>query len=188
MSFVVLLLNASNLVTIDSIAPPPPFDDPGQMVLTPTGGIVIVSNYTQLYAYSISTREVLTSTPRPVPYGYFAISPNGRRIVMTDVGVWPDDPGSGALFPFDFDGSFSPLPPIDLAPAAADGGPTRVRTGDIAFSRDGRWIFAAAGTVAVGPLYGPQPAQVLVIDANSLQLVRAMPLGGFGTPILFPLR
>lgn len=187
MSFVVLLLNPSNLLTIDSISPSPPFEDPGQIVPMPTGSIVIVSNYTQLYAYSISTREVVTSIPRPVPYGYFAISPNGRRIVMTDVGVWPDDPGSGALFPFDFDDSFSALPPIDLAPAATDGGRTRVRTGDITFSRDGRWIFAAAGTVAIGPLYGPQPAQVLVINADSLQLVRAIPLGGFGTPLLFPV-
>jgi hypothetical protein len=113
-----------------------------------------------------------------------ALSPDARLVVLSDPGDFFDDPGSGKFYVYNESLQLQQV--IDLAPASLDG--NRVVTSRIAFSRDGRWLFVAAGTSSRGPLYGPQRAQVVVIDATTLQVLRAIPLNDWGSVHLFPLR
>lgn len=179
----VLILDPGDLRTLDSIAPAPPYEDPSLPIEVPGGDRLLMSNYTHIYLYSRQQRTVLASVQRPA-LGAMAFSPNGQLIVLGDFGTFPDDPGSGKLYVYN--ASLQLQQVIDLAPVSLDG--NRVVTTQMAFSRDGRWLFVAAGTSSRGPLYGPQPAQVVVIDATTLQVLRAIPLNDWGSVQLFPLR
>lgn len=179
----VLLLDPTDLHTLDSIAPAPPYQDPGQPIEAPGGDRLLMGNYTHIYLYSRQQRTVLASVQRPV-LGGMAFSPDARLVVLSDPGDFFDDPGSGKLYVYNASLQFQQV--IDLAPVGLDG--NRVVTGRMAFSRDSRWLFVAAGTASRGPLFGPQPAQVVVIDATTLQVLRAIPLNDWGSVQLFPLR
>jgi len=178
----ILILDPGDLHTLDSIAPAPPYEDPSLPVEAPGGDLLFMGNYANIYVYSRQQRRVLGSTERPV-LGDMAVSPNGQLVVLSDAGTFPDDPGSGKLFVFHR--SMQLVRVIDLAALSLTGQP--VVTGQLSFSRDGRWLFVAAGTASIGPLYGAQPAQVLVIEATTFQVARAIPIYDWGFVKLFPL-
>lgn len=178
----VILLGPDGLQTLDSIAAAPPHQDPIQMVESPDGDRIYMGNYTHLFSYSLGQRRVTASVSRPA-FGDLAISPDGRVIVLSDEGSFPDDPGSGRLFVFDEVLGLQKA--IDLSAASLTGAP--VVTHGVAFSRDGKWLYAAAGTRSVGPLYDAQRSQLIVIDARTLELVKAIQLNDWGPVLLFPL-
>ena len=157
---------------------------PGQLVEAPDGDRLYITNANSIYSWSRGQRRVLASTDLPVHVGWLAVSPDGESVVLSDGGQAFDSSGSGKLFVYDQLLSLQKM--IDLSPASTNGAP--VVTNQLAFSRDGRWLFAAAGTPSAGPLFGFQPSQVLVIDARTFEFVRAIPLNDFGSVMLFPQR
>ena len=182
-SFSILILVPNGLQTLDSIAPAPPYDNPTQLSPAPDGDRLYVGTYTLIYCYSQQQRRITAFVNRPA-FGDIAVSPDGESVVVSDEGTSLDDPGSGKLFVYDQSLSFQKT--IDLSPAGR--GVSPVVTHRLSFSRDGRWLFVAAGTNSIGPLYAAQPAQVLVIDARTFQFVKAIPLNDWGSVLLFPLR
>ena len=178
----ILILDPGDLHTLDSIAPPPPYEDPFLPVEDPGGDLLFTGNYANIYVYSRQQRRVLVAAERPGS-GEMAVSPNGQVVVLSDTGRFPDDPGSGKLFVFHR--SMQLLRVIDLAALSLTGLP--VVTSHLSFSPDGRWLFVAAGTSSAEPLYDAQPVQVLVIQATTFQVVRAIPLYDWGFVKLFPL-
>jgi len=177
-----VLLDIASLATIDSIALPRPFDNPIQVVSGPNPDLLFIGSWSRFFAYSRVERQVVASVIRPA-IGDLAISPDGQLLAAGDMGTWPDDPGTGKVFFYSKD--LIPLQDVDL-PKSPNGQP--LTTTRLAFSLDGRRLLVSAGTPSTGPLFGPQPAQVLVIDTGTLQFVRAIPLGDWGAPIPFPLR
>lgn len=118
-------------------------------------------------------KEILARTPLPGLGGGIAFSLDGRTIYVTDGGDLFDTPGSGQIAVFDAD--LNPQPPIDLRTSAAVNGHPPSMHG-AAGSSDGRMLYVAAGTPSRGPLYGSQPARLLVIDCSTRRLLRAIPL------------
>jgi hypothetical protein len=177
-----LILDPRDLHTLDSIAPAPPNEDPFLPFEAPGGDLLFTGNSTNIYAYSRQQRRVLGSTERPA-VGEMALSPSGQIVVLSDAGTFPDDPGSGRLFVFHR--SLQLVRVIDLTTFSLTGFP--LVTSHLSFSPDGRWLFVASGTASVGPVYGAQPAQVLVIEATTFQVIRAIPLYDWGFVRLFPL-
>lgn len=178
-----LLLAPGSLQTLDSIAPAPPLEDPIQLVAAPDGDRLYIGNYTHIYSYSLQQRSVVASAVREA-MGHIAVSPDGQLVALSDEGSWPDDAGSGKLFLHS--ANLGLLKIIDLSAASRDGNP--VVTHQMAFSHDGRWLFVAAGTASRGTLYPPQRAQVLVINARTLEFAKAVELNDWGGSVLFPLR
>jgi len=178
----ILILDPRDLHTLDSIAPAPPNEDPFLPFEAPGGDLLFTGNSTNIYAYSRQQRRVLGSTERPV-VGEMALSPNGQIVVLSDAGTFPDDPGSGRLFVFHR--SLQLVRVIDLTTYSLTGFP--VVTSHLSFSPDGRRLYVAAGTASIGPVYGAQPVQVLVIEATTFQVIRAIPLYDWGFVRLFPL-
>ena len=178
----ILILDPGDLHTLDSIAPAPPFEDPLLPIEAPGGDLLFTGNYANIYVYSRQQRRVLVSTERPAQ-GDMAVSTNGNLVVLSDTGTFPDDPGSGKLFVFHR--SMQLLRVIDLTAQRRTVWP--LVTSHLSFSPDGRWLFLAAGTPSIGPIYGAQPVQVLVIEATTFQVVRAIPLDDWGFVKLFPL-
>jgi hypothetical protein len=178
----ILILDPGNLHTLDSIAPAQPYEDPFLPIEAPGGDLLFTGNYANIYVYSRQQRRVLVSTERPAQ-GDMAVSTNGQLVVLSDGGTFPDDPGSGKLFVFHR--SMQLLRVIDLTPQRRTVWP--LVTSHLTFSPDGRWLYVAAGTPSIGPIYGAQPVQVLVIEATTFQVVRAIPLEDWGFVKLFPL-
>ena len=178
----ILILDPEDLHTLDSIAPAWPNEDPFLPIEAPGGDLLFTGNYTNIYAYSRQQRAVLGSTERPA-LGEMALSPNGQILVLSDAGTFPDDPGSGRLFVFHR--SLQLVRLIDLTAQQRTVWP--LVTSHMSFSPDGRWLYVAAGTPSVGPVYGAQPVQVLVIEATTFQVIRAIVLEDFGFVKLFPL-
>jgi hypothetical protein len=178
-----LILDPMTLEVVDSISLPPPFARAGVVGEAPDGDRLYLAGDTHLFLYSLAQRRVLASTPRPSD-GRFALSPNGQLAVMSDIGRWPDYPGSGKLFVFDQ--NLQPLGAIDLPWDTPTGMPAIA--GDAAFSRNGRWLFVGAGTPPYGPTYGFQRSRVLVLDGRTLAFVKEIPLNDWRWPLLFPLR
>jgi len=174
-----VLLDVGSLATIDSIALPPPFDDPIQVVAGPDPDLLF-RNWSRIFAYSRVERRVVASVSRSA-IGDLAIAPDGQLLAAGDMGTWPGSLGTGKIY--FYSSALARLGAVDLTSSTPAGVP--ILTVRLAFSLDSRRLFAGAGT---GPYFGSQPSQVLVIDTNTLELVRAIPLGGVGAPIPFPLR
>lgn len=137
------------------------------------GRTVYVTSVDSLYHFDLVTKEILARTPLPGLSGDIAFSPDGRTMYVTDGGDLFDTPGSGQIAVFDAD--LNPQPPIDLRTSAAVNGQPPSMQG-AAVSSDGRMLYVAAGTPSRGPLYGPQPARLLVVDCRTRRLLRAIPL------------
>jgi DNA-binding beta-propeller fold protein YncE len=137
------------------------------------GRTVYLTSVDSMYRFDLVAKEVLARTSLPGLSGGITISPDGRTIYATDGGDSFNSPGSGKIAVFDAD--LNPQPPIDLGTSAAVNGQPPSMQG-AAVSSDGRMLYVAAGTPSRGPLYGPQPARLLVVDCSTRRLLRAIPL------------
>ncbi len=125
----------------------------------------------QLYKYDLASRQVLASAPDPYQ-GQVALSGDDRHLYQTS-GFSLNDPGSGMLLVYGAD--LQTESPIDLRSTSSSSTPPQL-TG-IAVSADNAHIYVTAGTASRGPTFGPQPGRLLVVDAHSGILNRAISLG-----------
>lgn len=189
----VYTLDAHTLAPLDSISLPElgasPAEDVWQALPSADGRTLYVATSTRIVRYDPCNRSILASTTRPAT-GMLAVVAAAAEttLILTDVGVWPDTPGSGFIYLLDQ--NLDLLDSIDVStPIGGDPKtPTATVTGSAAGGSDGRTVYVRAGSDEVGPLYPPQPARLLVLDFVNRRLVRAVDLTGFGLGLLFAPR
>jgi DNA-binding beta-propeller fold protein YncE len=150
-----------------------------QVVASPDGRhAYVVSNAGAIYECDLAAHAAVASAPA-FGTGQLAIAPDGQTLYLTDQGDYFDTPGSGQVFVYGAD--LSPRPSIDLRPAFGGGVPV---THGIAVSPSDTLLYVATGTGSLGPNYGPQPLQLLIIDLTGHTPVRKVPLHDYGTATL----
>lgn len=162
----------------DSVAIAPPANDSRgtlrQVLTAPDGQTVYVVGRSFIYRYDLLRGEVIATVGRP-SRGLISLSPDGTTLYVPDPGDGFDWPGSGLLFVYDAD--LNSEEPIDLSEAAFDG--TAPVTGGVGVSLGSDLVYVVAGTVSRGPLYGPQPAKLLIVDAVARRLIETVDLNGW---------
>lgn len=176
--FATLVLSPTNLEMVDSIEAPVGYYG---VIPDPTCNNGHVPGVGQLALYSIAGHQITAAAPIQVN-GYVAVSPAGFAAI-SDAGLGLDDPGSGRIYIYDEHLGLQKA--VDLTSVATT--PDPVVTNLLAWSHDGRLVYVSAGT---GPatLYPPQRAQVIVVDAATLELVGSVRLEDWSGVLLFPLR
>jgi len=154
-----------------------------QFVPAPDGSRAYMVGATKIVSYDFAQRVMVASTDRQAT-GMLSINPDGNRLILTDAGTWPDSPGSGLLRLYDANLSFLGVIDVSTPLAAGPHSIVPIRTGFAVASRDGRRFFVRSGSEIRGPLYPSQPARVLTVDVGERRLLRAVPLGGFGSSLL----
>ena len=178
------VIDPTTYTITDSLQPEP--DPPAgrdvlltQVVASPDGQhAYVVSDAGVIYDCDLVAHTVVASAPARGT-GQLAIAPDGRALYLTDHGDYFDTPGSGEIFVYGSD--LSPRPTIDLRPAFGGGVP--VTTG-VAASPSDNLLSVATGTGSLGPTYGTQPLQLLIIDLTGRVPIRKVPLHEFGTATL----
>jgi DNA-binding beta-propeller fold protein YncE len=175
------VLDPETLAATDSAALTPAAADAGgtlrRLVVAPDRRrVYLLARDGELIAYDLVDRAVVGRSHAP-PGAWLAVAPDGQRVYASDPGSFIDSPGSGKLFVFD--GTLAPLGAIDLGTAAAVNGFPPATHG-LAVSRDGARLYVASGTASVGPLYGPQPQRLLVVDVAQRTILHATALGDYG--------
>ena len=177
------MLDPVTLMPFDSISPSvlgaSGSEQLWQVVPAPDGASLYLAGSTHIVRYDLVTRRVLAQIARPAT-GALALSRDGQRVLITDVGTWPDSPGSGLLYVFD--ALLQALGTIDVSTplGGVPRSPTATVTGLAASSADGRTMYVSAGSEMVGPLFPPQRARLLVVDLRDLSLKKEVTLPGYG--------
>jgi DNA-binding beta-propeller fold protein YncE len=150
---------------------------------SPSGERVYLLGAGRLYAYDVAAQRVIADAPAP-QYGSIAVAPDGRAVYVTDPGDRRDVPGAGLAL--SFGPSLEPRAPVDLRSQAVDGVPPA--TEGIAVSPNGENLYILSGTASRGPLFGPQPRRVFMVELASGQLARTIALSDYGAGPLFAVR
>ncbi|MGH7649703.1 MAG: YncE family protein [Gemmatimonadaceae bacterium] len=178
------VIDPTTYAVIDSLQPepsPPAGQDAllTQVVASPDGEhAYVVSDTRVIYECDLAAHVTVASAPARGT-GQLAIAPDGETLYLTDQGDYFDTPGFGQVFVYGAD--LSQRPPIDLRPAFGGGVPV---THGIAVSPSDTLLYVATGTGSLGPNYGTQPLQLLIIDLTGHAPIRKVPMGGYGTATL----
>jgi DNA-binding beta-propeller fold protein YncE len=146
----------------------------------PSGERVYLLGTGRLYAYDVTAHQVVADAPVP-HYGSIAVAPDEQTVYLTDPGDGREFPGGGLVLAFS--PALEPRQPVDLRSQAVDGIPPI--TQGIAVSPSGRHLYVASGTASRGPLFGPQPRRLFVVELPSGALVRTVTLGDYGAGPVF---
>jgi DNA-binding beta-propeller fold protein YncE len=152
---------ALRVLSADAVRPrsaPGPNVQLWQVVTAPDGRHVYVVASDGIFKHDLHSQAVVATAPRP-SLGRLAVAPDGQGLYFTDPGTAFDDPGSGLLYVFG--PGLEHRDAIDLRSAALDGTPPVT---NVAAVDENGTVYVTAGTPSRGPLYGPQPARLLVID------------------------
>jgi DNA-binding beta-propeller fold protein YncE len=175
------VLDPATLAVRDSVLLVPSgtnrWGDVGQVLPSPDGRHVYVGAASGIVRYDVLERRVVNRVALPYR-APLAIAPDGRRLYMPNQGDGRNWSGNGLLYVFDAD--LTPRTPIDLSAAEVPGAqPIQLNLAVV--SHDSRRVYVSAGTAHRGPLYGPHPGRVLVVDAVTGQLLREIPTGDWLT-------
>jgi DNA-binding beta-propeller fold protein YncE len=169
-------LDPLTLAMVDSIAIVPASNSAGPTLVgvrpAPDRRNAYVFGVGRFYKYDMLSRTVTASAALPGLGGGVAISPDGQTLYLTDSGDSFDTPGSG--FVYVYNANLTLRDSIDLRSAAVNGLPPATRSAVV--SRDGTLLYVTNGTASLGPLYGPQPSRVLVVDITAKRILRQVPL------------
>lgn len=178
------VIDPTTYTITDSLQPEP--DPPAgqdalltQVVASPDGQhAYVVSDAHVIYECDLVSHTTVASAPARGT-GQLAMAPDGETLFLTDEGDYFDTPGSGQVFVYGSD--LSPRPSIDLRPTFGGGVPA---THGVAVSPSDTLPYVATGTGSLGPNYGPQPLQLLIIDLTGHGPIRKVPLHDYGTATL----
>jgi hypothetical protein len=151
-----------------------------QVLPSPQGRTVYLVGRDSIYRYDLAERRLLASVSRP-SRGVLSVAPDGQSLFLADAGDGFDFPGSGRVYVFT--GDLASSEPISLLAASIDGVPPS--GGASAVGRDNRTVYVLSGTASRGPLFGPQPSRLLVLDAAKRELVKTVALDDWGVWTVF---
>lgn len=171
------LLDDATLEVRDStVLQPEPDDAPGyveQLLAASDGRTVYLVGPRYIYRYDMIGRRKVAVVIRP-SRGTIALLDAVQRIVVTDPGDGRESPGSGHLFVYTL--ALQPAGSVALGTPAVP----VPRTARATASRDGTKAYIGAGLERIGPLYGPQPTRLLVVDVLERRIVHDISVGGTG--------
>jgi hypothetical protein len=129
------------------------------------------------------TGDVLAAAAIPVTSqrARLFLSRTSHRVYLVDPGDYRDWPGPGRIY--QWSDNLDPLPDIALPSR----GLTPAVAGGVTTSANGDTLFVTTGTASAGPLFGPQPAALLILDANSHAVLKEIDLGGWLPRQILPL-
>lgn len=179
----VYFLASSTLAVLDSITTDvlggSPTQDIWEAVPAPDGRAIYVGGSERVARFDLVTQRVVATVARP-SLGAIAVAADGSAVLITDVGSFPDSPGSGLLFVYGPDlvqrGTIDVSTPL----GGRSRSPSATVTGIALSRRSGHVLYVRSGTPATGPNFFPQPARLLTVDASELRVLQALELGGFG--------
>lgn len=153
-----------------------------QMELSPDRRDLIVMTDIELLKLDAVTLEVRVRATRPLAGPFFSAQGTGR-LIMPDAGS-SVVASSGIIYLLDPDLELSSI--IDLRVLPFVDRPLGILGADE--SRDGKWLYILGGVPRDGPLYGPEPTHILVIEQATGHVVDTIPLETFGgvRPVLIP--
>jgi hypothetical protein len=153
-----------------------------QLVPLPGGAEILVATNAEFLRVDLLTRQVVQRAARISP-GPLIRSPLDGRLYVADPGS-PAVASGGLIAVLSSGLALSAM--IDLHVLAPPDRPLAIQGG--ATSLDGTWLYLVGGVPLNGPLYGPQPAHVLIVETATGTVRDIVPLGLFGgaTPILVP--
>jgi DNA-binding beta-propeller fold protein YncE len=97
----IFLLHPTSLQVMDSILASDLGGDPDEDIWgifpAPDGETLYVAESKRLIRYSLSERKTIASIERPSS-GAMSLTRASDMVVLTDVGTWPDSPGSGVVY------------------------------------------------------------------------------------------
>ena len=183
-------LDARTLTPLDSVLPSAlgalPGEDIWQALPGADGRTLYIATSSRIVRYDVCSRMIRSSTLR-VGTGMLAVvsAATDTTLVLTDVGAWPDSPGSGMLHLFDRNLSLVDSIDVSTPNGGVPRSPTAIVTGAAVAGADGRTVYVRAGSDEVGPMYPPQPARLIIVDVVSRRLVRSVRLTGFSLGLVF---
>ena len=175
------LLDADRGAIVDAFRMSPGLQQVGSLSPLGDGSRVLVGGDATLLRYNLVFRSIEVAIQRRSP-GELTVSGPAESVLLSDPGTGFDFPSSGLIR--EYDASLRSVRELDLRAFGTNGVPPTM--GAARVTPDGAFVVLGAGTPPRGPLYGVQPARVLVLDTRTGRLVRAIDLGDWGTPLAFP--
>jgi len=158
----------------DSISIPLPSRQVLQMETTGDGKDLIVMTDLELLKLDAATFQVKVRATRPMVAPFFASRATGR-LIIPDVGS-SVVASTGIIYLLDANLELSSI--IDLRVLPFGERPLGILGAEE--SRDGKWLYIIGGVPRDGPLYGPEPTHILVIEKATGLVVDTINLDTFG--------
>jgi hypothetical protein len=158
----------------DSVALALPSRIVGQMELLPDGKHLLIMSDVEFLKLESETFAVKTKATRPTTAPFFLARQTGLLIVP-DVG---SSVVASTCIIYMLDANLELSSIIDLRVLPFGERPLGILGAEE--STDGRWLYIIGGVPRDGPLYGPEPTHVLVIDRASGMVVDTVNLDTFG--------
>lgn len=178
----IYFLDSESLALVDSLAPDAisPSDTMTQVLPAPSGDALLIATRRSLIRFDLTAGRRTASTQNPTA-GAMAVTADGSRLLVTDPGSFPEQPGSGRVSVFDV-ATLTPLGSIQLPPA--DDGQPRVSLNASA-ATGGPLIYLTTGTPSRGPLFGTQRPAILALDVQQMRVIHMFPLSDWSTNFAF---
>lgn len=149
-----------------------------QPIASPDGRHVFLLG-SELLKFDTSTGEFVAAAMNPSrnPHSRLHVSRNGQRLYLTDPGNYFESTGPGIIHTWT--SNLDTLPAVDLRAATGSSGGVPPIAAGFATSIGGDTLFIATGTRSLGPLFGPQPGTLLILDSDSHALLDQVDLEGW---------
>ena len=171
---VMFVLAGTPLAVQDSIVLAPPSRRFVQVEVIGDGRELLVGTNAELLRIDIATKAILGKSSRPNG-GLLQRSPVDGRFFIVAPGTTelPTPNLIHVLWP-----TFELLGVVDLRSLPQKSQPLGI--GGSVVSNDGRWLYVVTGVGREGPVYGPQPTSILVLDTATLSVMDLLELDTFG--------
>ncbi len=151
------LLDPVTLAPVDSILPGtlsgPANEELWSIVSAPdASGTVFIATNARLLRYDLLTHRVMTTAPWHAR-GRLVPMPGGDELILTDVGIWPDFPGTGLLQIYSSNLELRGMIDVSTALGGRPNGPTASVMGGAAPGSHDQLLYLNTGTESIGPLY-----------------------------------
>lgn len=164
------VLDPESLLAEDSIPVP---DFTRQLLALSAGEQLLYVSPDSVFWYDVQSARVVASVVRAEPFGRISCAPAGDICYESDPGDGRDWPGSGRVYRLDR--ALGLRSPFELG--GGEPGPSTPTVNHVATSRDGTAIYVVSGTASIGPLFGPQPGTLFVVDRTTGAVRKRLPTG-----------
>jgi hypothetical protein len=166
----------------DSLVLSRPSGQVWQVQGSPDGRELLVGTDAEILRVDVANLQIVSRARRP-NLGPFIRSPTDGRVFFVAPGAL-DVPSPDIVHILSTNLELTAVVDLRALPTAQR--PLGIGGGVV--SRNGRWLYIVSGVARDGPLYGPQPTSVLLLNLDSLAVSDVIPLRtlGGGVPMLVP--